>query len=96
MCPGGLWNKRQGCKWKLNEKTDGEREGVQSERERRKKVVENFESDNKIQLYSFFLKKNKLFAEKELQGRRTGNKQSKREKRIRGKDTCLHTYGATP
>lgn len=60
-----------------------------------KKLLKTLNQIIKFSSIAFFFL-NKLFAEKELQGRRTGNKQSKREKRIRGKDTCLHTYGATP
>ena len=58
VCRGGLWNKRQDLKWKLNEETDGERErGVKKKKKRREKggkeFVENFESDHKIQLCAF-------------------------------------------
>lgn len=55
-----------------------ERGGLKVREKGGKKVVENFEFDNRIQLYSF------LFPERELQGMRVRNKQgmtgeSKRE-----------------
>lgn len=52
----------------------------------KKEVVENFESDNKIQLYRFF----RIYSQKESYGGGGRDKQRTREERIREKDTCVH------